>query len=97
MGDRQFHHDPEVWRGQPLRRLCWMVGLGRQADLVRELNCDRKTVVKLWNGEHQDEPVLLLEQLHRVIDSRCRRLGVTLTVDDVRQSWRVSDDQVTGD
>jgi hypothetical protein len=74
-----------------------MVGLGRQADLVRELNWDRKTVVKLWNGEHQDEPVLLLEQLHRVIDSRCRRLGVTLTVDDVRQSWRVRDDQVTVD
>lgn len=56
--------------------------------LAVRMRVSRQGLRNLLNGEHKNEPVILLERLRDVLAPRLHALGVDVSVEDVRRMWR---------
>ena len=62
---------------------------GSVAELARDSGLSQRALQRLFNGEHQTMPVLLLESLaeFKPVVDRAAKFGVTLTADMLRKAW----------
>lgn len=81
----------DVWKDKTLTEICDLLGLGRAADLQKALKKNRKTIDRLIHYDHEQEPVLLLEELARVLDARAKALGLVVRAVDLRAAWRLGE------
>jgi hypothetical protein len=76
------------WSEDTLRQIIEDLWPASLAQLAKELRVTRKVVFRLIGGGHANEPIALLEALHRVLTPKLQKLGHAMGVGDLREAWR---------